>query len=166
VPDHDSELRLFALETRINELEHRLRALGACVDELAAAIALSRNAQPTLALEPPLAAEARPAIANGDPVLAEAAFGGINTGQLPGGLRQVVELVQQGQLSQAQRDLYNLPEEMLQAHQDVVTMIATALFIQRGDFASAKKVLTSAVQATGDARLRKLLAVVEQYCPA
>jgi hypothetical protein len=148
----ESELRVIALEARVEELEHRLRALAACVDELAAALALGRKSSPGAATS-----------ASQEASLAAAAFGGINTDQLPSGLRSVIHLVQAGDSERAQRDLYRLPEAELQAHQDVVTMIATALFIQRGDFDSAKKVLTSGVQATNDPRLQKLLTLLEQH---
>ncbi len=141
--------RIEALEARVAELELRLRALGACVDELASALALSRDG----------AVRSRE---RKDPGLAGAAMGGIDEEGLPPGLRRVIAMVQDGQTASAQRELYSLPETELNNHQDVVTLIATALFIQRGDFQSAKKVLSSAVKVSGDQRLSKLLMVIEQ----
>jgi hypothetical protein len=153
VAESEIELRMLGLEARVSELELRLRALGACVDELASALALGRNGG------------AHPA-GNPEASFASVAIEGIDRASLPGGLQRVIELVQDGQTAAAQRELYNLPEAELQSHQNVVALIATALFIQRGDFQTAKKVLASAVQATGDPRLSRLLVVVENYSPA
>jgi hypothetical protein len=151
--DGSDELRLMALEARVDELEHRLSALAAYVDELSAELALKGKPAP------PTKQQAIPAGES----LASAAVGVLATERLHAELRRVVDLLRDGDATQAQRELYGLPEEQLSEHSSIVALIAAALFIQRGDFGSAKKALQGALSVSNDRRLSRLLKLVEEY---
>jgi hypothetical protein len=77
-------------------------------------------------------------------------------------LARVIRLVQQGAGEEAQRELRRIPEEQLQEQPAVVALVAAALFVQRGDYATGLQALKRARTLTDDARLLRVMQLLEQ----
>jgi len=75
-------------------------------------------------------------------------------------MAEVVQLVHEGQGEEAQRRLRAIPEEELSAQPAVVALVASALFVQRGDFEAALKALERARTLTDDPRLLRIIQLV------
>lgn len=76
-------------------------------------------------------------------------------------LVRVIRLVQEGRGDEAERELRHLPEAELAAQPGVVALVAAALCVQRGDYANGLKALRRARSLTGDARLLRVMELVE-----
>ena len=75
-------------------------------------------------------------------------------------LAEVVRLVHAGEAEEAQRRLRAIPEEELSAQPAVVALVASALFVQRGDFEAALRALERARSLTDDPRLLRIIQLV------
>jgi uncharacterized coiled-coil protein SlyX len=134
--------------TRILELEHRVAELAERVENIVDKLA--RLTQVVRALSEELRSRDGAATAAA-PALAE----------LSGPMKSVLQLVYQGELDEAQRRLYELPEAELAAQPAVVALVAAALFVQRGDLNHALQALSSARELTDDERLLHVIQLVE-----
>lgn len=135
--DHaDLEPRLAALEQRLAEVEARLEQL--------AGGAQAEAAQPAAAAD---GAGASAAVAPALKITPE--------------LVRVIRLVQEGRGDEAERELRRLPEAELASQPGVVALVAAALCVQRGDYANGLKALGRARSLTGDARLLRVMELVE-----
>jgi len=132
------------LERRLSAVEEQLAALQALVEQT-----YERMAQIESRIEEGLAHES----ARGS------AEGGRGPAVSPR-MAEVVQLVHEGQGEEAQRRLRAIPEEELSAQPAVVALVASALFVQRGDFEAALKALERARTLTDDPRLLRIIQMV------
>jgi hypothetical protein len=141
----DTQQQLEALEARVSLLETRLAQLSAHIElnpllhDLPASSAGSREAAPETARPaPPLQLQITPELAS------------------------VIRLVQQGHGDAAQRELRRIPEEHLAQQPEVVALVAAALCVQRGDYATGLKALERARTLTNDPRLLRVMQLIEE----
>lgn len=140
----EMQRRLDVLEHRISELEARLAELA---ERLASALAPPGAAAAARVTDaPPAAAEPAPQL--GAKITPE--------------LARVIRLVQQGEGDSAQRELRRIPEEELARQPEVVALVAAALCVQRGDYATGLKALERARTLTDDPRLLRVMQLIEE----
>jgi hypothetical protein len=132
------------VERRLSAVEEQLAALQALVEQT-----YERMAQIESRIEEGLAHE--PARGSAE--------GGRGPAVSPR-MAEVVQLVHEGQGEEAQRRLRAIPEEELSAQPAVVALVASALFVQRGDFEAALKALERARTLTDDPRLLRIIQMV------
>ncbi len=137
--------QLAALEARIAELEARLAELAARVEPVLLQHAAQAPHPGGAAPDPAAAAQAPPLPAKITPELA-----------------RVIRLVQQGQGDEAQRELRRIPDEQLAQQPEVVALVAAALCVQRGDYATGLKALERARTLTNDPRLLRVIQLIEE----
>jgi len=145
---HLNSVRIMQLEERLEELNSRV---GNLVDQVAALN--KRVAALESSSEANAPGQADITIPFGlDPAL---------VGELSPGMAQVVELIQQGRGEEAQIALYSLPENELSDQPVAVALVASALFIQRGDLEGGLKALRQASQLVDDPRLAAVVQKLE-----
>ena len=144
--------QLDAVAELVSSLEGRLISLSARVDELAGRAGFAD-----------LTESGGEADTSADAVIARALeTGSTMVGPISAGMVDIIRQVASGHVEEAQRMLRAMPEEELSSQPAVVTLVAAALFIQRGDLQAGIRSLEHARTLTEDKRLTQIIDKVER----
>jgi hypothetical protein len=148
-----------AVEEQIKELASRCAHLEQRVDALTS---LAANLMAEIASVAPdrYAPPAEPGLEQ--PVHAPVPTAAVHAKRgVSAGIARVIQLIHRGETAAAQKLLRSVPQKELAEQPASVALVAAALCIERGDFQAALKALGRARQLTDEARLLKVIELVE-----